>query len=84
MGFPGKMHSISVANVGSKGQIVIPADVREKLGVAPGDKVVILMRDNHAAVMLPMEGMRDWLDKMAADFDEIKDIIHQDSPLEKG
>ena len=29
------------ATVGTKGQIVIPADAREELGIAPGDKLYI-------------------------------------------
>lgn len=36
-------HSLyGVATVGPKGQIVIPVDARKRLGVEPGDKVVIV------------------------------------------
>ncbi len=36
-------HSLyGVATVGPKGQIVIPVDARKRLGVKPGDKVVIV------------------------------------------
>jgi AbrB family looped-hinge helix DNA binding protein len=73
------MHSLSVATVGTKGQIVIPQEVREKLKIAPGDKVVILMREQHVAVMFPMSGMREWLDKMTADFDELKDVVSREA-----
>lgn len=31
-----------VATIGPKGQIVIPVDARQRLGVKPGDKVVIV------------------------------------------
>jgi AbrB family looped-hinge helix DNA binding protein len=68
-------HSLSVATVGTKGQIVIPLEVRERLGVGPGDKVVVMMRDKHVAVLLPMNNMRVWLDKMTADFDELKNVM---------
>lgn len=68
-------HSLSVATVGTKGQIVIPLEVRERLGVGPGDKIVVMMRDKHVAVLLPMNNMREWLDKMTADFDELKNIM---------
>ncbi len=68
-------HALSVATVGTKGQIVIPLDIRERLKVNPGDKVVLLMRDNSAAVIFPMDGMREWLDKMTADFDQIRSIV---------
>jgi AbrB family looped-hinge helix DNA binding protein len=78
MGFP-DMHSLAVATVGTKGQIVIPQEVREKLHLEAGDKVVILMREQHVAVMLPMAGMGQWLDKMTADFDEIKSIVSRET-----
>jgi AbrB family looped-hinge helix DNA binding protein len=79
MGFTADTHSLSVATVGTKGQIVIPQEVREKLGIAPGDKVVLLMREQHAAVMFPLSGMKEWLDKMTADFDEIKDAVSRET-----
>jgi AbrB family looped-hinge helix DNA binding protein len=72
-------HSLSVATVGTKGQIVIPQEVREKLNLVPGDKVVLLMREKHAAVMLPLSGMKEWLDKVTADFDEIKHAVSSET-----
>lgn len=81
MGFSESSHSLSIATVGTKGQIVIPLEVRERLGIGPGDKIVVMMRDKHAAVLLPMDGMRKWLDKMVADFDELKDLLND--PLNK-
>jgi AbrB family looped-hinge helix DNA binding protein len=77
-------HALSVATVGTKGQIVIPLDIRERLNVNPGDKVVLLMRDNSAAVLFPMEGMRAWLDKMTADFDELKELVVGETKEKKG
>jgi AbrB family looped-hinge helix DNA binding protein len=79
MSFTADSHSISVATVGTKGQIVIPQEVREKLNIASGDKVVILMREQHAAVILPMAGMSEWLDKMTANFDEIKNAVKRET-----
>ncbi len=42
----GSLHSnhtlYGVATVGPKGQIVIPVDARKRLGVEPGDKIVIV------------------------------------------
>jgi AbrB family looped-hinge helix DNA binding protein len=76
-------HSLSVATVGTKGQIVIPREVREKLGIGAGDKVVILLKEDRAAVLFPMEGMRAWLDKLSADFDEIKNTALGDENKER-
>lgn len=77
------LHSLSVATVGTKGQIVIPLDVRERLNIHPGDKIVLFMRDNSAAMLFPMDGMREWLDKMAADFDEIRNVVNSETKEEK-
>jgi AbrB family looped-hinge helix DNA binding protein len=36
------------ANIGSKGQIVIPKQARDLLGLQPGDSVSIVVKDNNA------------------------------------
>ncbi len=75
---------LTTATVGTKGQIVIPLEARARLGIKPGDKVVVMMRDRHAAVVLPMEGMSRWLDKMTADFAELKTLAANEVKKEKG
>lgn len=37
--------------VSSKNQIVIPREVREKLGVKPGDKLIVVVHDGEVIVM---------------------------------
>jgi AbrB family looped-hinge helix DNA binding protein len=71
-------HSLSVATIGTKGQIVIPQDVREKLGVGPGDKVLILTRGGCIAALIPMDSAQELLEKMSANFDELKSIVQQE------
>jgi AbrB family looped-hinge helix DNA binding protein len=43
------------AKVGPKGQAVIPKEVREVLGIAPGDEVVFELADREAKIR-PAEG----------------------------
>jgi len=71
------MHSLSVATVGTKGQIVIPLEIREELSINPGDKIVLLARGKKAVVLLPMDGMQEWLDKLSADFDHIRNVVSE-------
>ncbi len=71
------MHSLSVATVGTKGQIVIPLEIREQLEIKPGDKMVLLMRGKNAVVMLPMNGMQELLDRLDADFSQLRTVVSE-------
>lgn len=37
--------------VGTKGQIIIPHEVRRRLGIKPGDRLVVVAGDSEAIVM---------------------------------
>ena len=39
--------SPQVATLSSKGQLVIPANIREALGIGPGTKMVLTMEKGH-------------------------------------
>lgn len=83
MGFHDFTHSLSVATIGTKGQIVIPRDVREKLGIGPGDKVVLMTRGEHAAVLMPMDNVQEWVNQMTAGIDELKNIADKSQKATK-
>ena len=48
----GKMRFCGTAIVGTKGQIVIPKDVRDKLGLQPGTGVTIVVKDERAVALI--------------------------------
>lgn len=50
-GFPEGKYMTTV-KVGPKGQIVIPAEVREMFGIAPGDQL-LLLADTEQGIALP-------------------------------
>jgi AbrB family looped-hinge helix DNA binding protein len=35
-----------VTKVSSKGQVVIPKEIRERLGILPGEKIIVMTRDD--------------------------------------
>ena len=50
------------ATVGERGQVVIPAEARKKLGIHPGDHVLVMSHPHAAGLMLiKIDSMREFL-----------------------
>ena len=61
------IHLAGTVTVGPKGQVVIPVEVREKMGVKPGDKLIALFQDNHKTVSFVTETeMQTMINKMGS------------------
>jgi AbrB family looped-hinge helix DNA binding protein len=41
---------MAIVRASSKGQIVIPKEVREKLGITPGKRILFRLVENHAEI----------------------------------
>lgn len=53
-----------VATIGTKGQFVIPAEAREELGVAEGDKLLILSAPGSQGIMaMKQEVVEEFMQK---------------------
>ena len=75
-----KVH-ISIAGtvtVGPKGQVVIPADVREKMAVAPGDKLIALFVEDKNTISFITEGQVEKLvNKMGDNLSALERLIEK-------
>lgn len=62
--------------VGPKGQVVIPADVRVKMHIAPGDKLVVLyIPDKQSVGFVPESQVQNLIDRMGARVNEFRSAL---------
>lgn len=50
--------------VGTKGQVVIPKEVRGELGIKPGDTLVVVTKHNKAIGMIKTDDMQAFMEYM--------------------
>ncbi len=67
----------SSSKVSSQNQITLPAEVRNKLGVGPGDKVVFIEEDDKIVI----RSLRDMIYEMVEGF---KDFEQTDKEFREG
>jgi AbrB family looped-hinge helix DNA binding protein len=63
------------ATVGTKGQIVIPADAREELGIQPGDRLYVIgSQSGGAATFIKEERLEVFIEQLNLNFEHLKSI----------
>ena len=60
------------ATIGSKGQVVIPADAREDLGLKAGDRLYVVSAGNAGVVFLKEEMLENIVAKMSEQVEGFK------------
>ena len=66
-------HLLGTATVGTKGQIVIPIDAREKLGIKTGDKLYIVGSHHKGVLMVLSEViLEDMIKTMDVNIETLK------------
>jgi AbrB family looped-hinge helix DNA binding protein len=77
MGMPGGKKLYGTATIGSKGQVVIPADAREELNLQPGDRLYVIGTMHGSGVVLlkeeMLEHMMEQMSEQIAGFRAIKE-----------
>ncbi len=78
MGMPMQKRLYGTATVGTKGQIVIPADAREELNIQPGDRLYVLGSMHGSGVVLLKEDMIEQIvEQMSAQIDGFREAKKQ-------
>ena len=67
------------ATVGSKGQVVIPADAREQLNIQPGDRLYVI-GSPHASVLgfIKEEQIEQFLEHMSANIENFRSSLKKE------
>jgi AbrB family looped-hinge helix DNA binding protein len=61
------------ATVGDRGQVVIPAEARKKLGINPGDKLLVMQHPAASGVVLcKIDAMREVFSSYLEDLERIE------------
>lgn len=67
------------ATIGSKGQVVIPAEAREDLGLKAGDRLYVLSGGTAGVVFLKEEMLESIVQQMSAQVEDFKAFKDLDS-----
>ncbi len=71
---------MSTVTLGPKGQVVIPVEVREKMGIAPGDKLVALYIPSKGAVgFVSEEKVQHLIDKMGTHVAAVRSLLNKEA-----
>jgi AbrB family looped-hinge helix DNA binding protein len=63
------------ATVGTKGQIVIPADAREELGIKPGDRLYAIGSPKASAVtFIKEEQLNEFIEHLSLNIEKLKTL----------
>lgn len=74
MTFHKHIHLAGTVTVGSKGQVVIPVEVREAMDIKPGDKLVALYLDEKQSIAFVTERQaQHYVIEMGEQFTEFKE-----------
>ncbi|MFZ1250194.1 MAG: AbrB/MazE/SpoVT family DNA-binding domain-containing protein [Candidatus Microsaccharimonas sp.] len=66
------------ATVGTKGQIVIPADAREALDIQAGDRLYVMGSASKKWIgLLKEEQLREILDHLTDNIEQYKDLLNK-------
>lgn len=73
------------ATVGPKGQIVIPIEARHRLGIKPGDKVVVVgpAHKPHFVGLCNESVFREILDKLDTNLSEVRQSLEKNKKTQK-
>lgn len=69
-------NAMDMVTLGERGQIVIPALIRERMGLHAGDKLMVFTKHGEMICIVPTSSMRHLVDVLNAQLAEIDGETH--------
>jgi AbrB family looped-hinge helix DNA binding protein len=66
-------HLMGATVVGERGQVVIPKDVRERMCLKPGDKLMVMVNKQGPIMLIPIEQMQRMIRQMSEQMSSLLD-----------
>ncbi len=78
MSFHKHIQIAGTVTVGPKGQVVIPSEVREQMGIIPGSKLVALYAPDKKTICFITEAQaQEFVDMMGSEYTHLRDKVQQ-------
>ena len=72
------VHLLGTVTIGPKGQVVIPVEARDKMGLIPGDKLIALyVTEKKSIAFVPEAQLESVIEKMATHIGVLKDVLNK-------
>jgi len=84
---PYKPSFYGTATIGTKGQIVIPVEAREELGMQPGDKVVVIgIKERGMVGICKLDSVEEMMTRMSEHLSTMRQMLDKskDDSVAKG
>ena len=69
----GGKNAIDMVTLGERGQLVIPAAIRDRMSLQPGDKLMVYTKHSEVICIVPASSMRHLVEVLNAQLAEIED-----------
>lgn len=70
---PKQEHLMGSTVVGERGQVVIPKDVRDRLHLKAGDKLMVMVHKHGPIMLIPVEQMQQMIRQMSEQMSTLLD-----------